>query len=413
MNLTLTGVNFDSAPLVVREKLGTDSSRLPKALDFLKSSGYSGVILSTCNRTEVYTTPKDNSLPSQDFFNNYFSSSQYIFRPYLYTLTDEAAVSHLFSVTAGLESMVLGESEILGQVSRALKAAEEAGTANRLLKQLFISAIQAGRRVRQETRISEGSISVSALAVDHASKSFPNFTQRHIVIIGAGEAGRTVAKVAHKKGATQITLLSHNPDAASVVANELGISCCSFDRLEEELSSADIVFTCSMAPHWVITKEQASHIMDRRPERTLLLIDIAVPRNIEPSVDKIQNILLFNIDDLKELADSNRTAREAEISHAKDIIKEEEIAFGEWQQTFEATSAIKALTAKAEAYRRERLDKFLASSHSLTEEQKSELDMMTRSMIKKILHDPIEKLKESPENYKEALAELFRLDIEA
>jgi len=155
--------------------------------------------------------------------------------------------------------------------------------------------------VRQETRISEGSISVSALAVDHASKSFPNFTQRHIVIIGAGEAGRTVAKVAHKKGATQITLLSHNPDAASVVANELGISCCSFDRLEEELSSADIVFTCSMAPHWVITKEQAFRIMDRRPERALLLIDIAVPRNIEPSIDKIQNILLFNIDDLKSL----------------------------------------------------------------------------------------------------------------
>lgn len=408
-DLFVTGVNFNSGPLGVRERLAIANSDLPRALNLLCSLGLNGVILSTCNRTEVYFA-SSNAVAGAEFFEAYFGDTS-VFAPYLYTLSGKRAAEHLLEVAAGLDSMVLGEFEILGQVSRALRTAEDAGAVGEPVKHLFLSAIRTGREVRLETNISEGALSVSAMAVECAAKIIPDFSERRMLVVGAGEAGQLTAKVAHKRGVSRITLLSRNPLAARDVANEIGANCCGLDKLEDELSTASIVITCSMAPHWILTGAQVSCLMKERPSEPLVLIDIAVPRNIEPAAGRVANVFLYNLDDLLQLAELNRANRQAEVSRARYIIATELCRFEKWWQAFEVRPAIKALTSKAEAYRRLELEKCLSQMTSLSFEDRSRLDMMTRSIVKKLLIEPIKQVKDRPDEYRDTLVGLFQLNL--
>lgn len=411
LSLSLTGVDFNSAPMPVRERLSIARPSLPRALEVLGSLGYSGVILSTCNRTEVYAISHEEGVPSEEFFRAYFGDTQ-VFMPYIYTLSNRNAAEHLFEVAAGLDSMVVGEFEVLGQVSHALEAAEGAGVVSEPIRHLLTSAIRAGRRVRQETDISKGALSISAMAVECAASIVPDFIHRQLIVIGAGEAGRLVAKVAHKRGVSQITLVSHNPQLAHDIASELGVSCCSLNELPDELSKASTVVTCSLAPHWVLSVAQISQLMTQRPDEPLVLVDIGIPRNVEPAAGQIANVFLYNIDDLNHLAELNRLARQKEIQGAKSIITQELSRLGKWWRAFEVRPVIRALSAKAEDCRRRELEKFSLQVHSLSDEEWYYLEKMTQAVVKGLLKEPLQGLKSHPEEYKDALVNLFQLNLE-
>jgi glutamyl-tRNA reductase len=391
------------------------TEKLPSSLSLLRGQIPYGVILSTCNRTEVYLTDKDGSRAEEagiNFLKAHLNMPSGEWVQYLYVYKDEAAVEHLFCVTSGLDSMIVGEFEILGQVKRALEIAEKAGMVNLRLRRLFQSAIRTGRRVREETGISRKALSVSSVAVDLASKIVNDLEGCKMLVIGAGEAGRLVAKAAKEKGVSQIVVVSRSPEKASSLARALGGISVTLDSLEEELNTSHIVVTCSGASHWILDVRRIERAMKTRPELPLVIIDIGVPRNVEPAVGQIKNVFIYNIDDLTEISHRHRQQRESEIRVAKEIIAAEVDKFSVWWRTLEVRPVVSSLMKKAEEIRRKQLDKTMSKLRSLSEEERESLEAMTKAIVTKILKDPIYHLKANTNDYAELVRELFQLNIE-
>lgn len=418
MYINLVGINHRTASVDIREKAAIRAGKLNEALSLLHSYVSHGIILSTCNRTEVYTISSDGydaGKAGLDFLKAHLDIRDAGLLKYVYVSRGKAAVEHLFRITCGLDSMIVGEYEVLGQVGHSLEASEKSGMVNLPLRHIFQCAIRAGRRVREETGISKNALSVSSVAVELALKAIGNPQTCQMVVIGAGEAGRLVAKAARDRGVSQILVTSRTKERASALAAELGGTAFGLDDLIEKLSTANMVVTCADAPHRLLTVPQVEAAMRKRPELPVIVIDIAVPRNVEPEVGQLKNVFLYNIDDLTQISELNRKQRESEVQKAEGIIDDEIAEFSAWRQALEIRPVVRALMSKAESIRSAQLNRTLKKLPPLSEEERANLEAMTKSIMTKILRDPIEFLKTNTNGngaYPELISKLFRLEIE-
>jgi len=415
MRISLVGIDHQTAPIAIREKVAISTKKLYDALPMLRSYIPRGIILSTCNRTEVYTIDSDAhhaERSSLNFLTARLDIPDAALLQYVYLFEDRTAVEHLFRVASGLESMIVGEFEVLGQVGHALEVAEGAGMVNLPLRHIFQSAIRTGRRVREETGISRNALSASSVAVDLAAGIVGDLKEGKMLVIGAGEAGRLVAKAAKDRGISHMVVVGRTQERASALASQLGGTPISPSNLEEELLTTNIVVTCAGAPHWILSVDQVKSAMEKRP-LPLVIIDIAVPRNVEPAVGQIRNVFLYNIDDLTELSALNRKQREDEIQKATQIIADELDKFVLWWQEFKVRPLIRAMMSKAEEIRCSHFDRTMRKLPPLTEEEQYSLEMMTKAIVSKILKDPVQYLKANgSNNCAEMARQLFQLDEE-
>ncbi len=418
MNICLVGINHHTAPVAIREQAAIRSGKLDEALQLLRAYTAHGVILSTCNRTEVYTVHQDIDYARQaslDFLQSHLKTSDAALLEYTHVLDGEAAVTHLFRTASGLDSMIIGEYEVLGQVRQALEAAEKAEMVNLPLRRIFQNAIRTGRKVREETGISKNALSVSSVAVDLAARAVGNLEDCRMLVIGAGEAGRLVAKAARERGVSQIVVASRTQERAASLAEMLGGTSISMNNLEEELYTCDIVVTCADAPHCILDVRQVNESRRKRDGLPLVIIDIAVPRNVEPGVAQIENVFLYNIDDLSQISEQNRRQREMEVRKVEEIITGEMAKFADWWRDYKVRPVIRAMMSQAEEIRLAHLNRTLKRLPPLSDEEQYSLEMMTRAIVAKILKAPIHNLKtngHSNGDYLEKVKELFQLDVD-
>ncbi len=411
--ITVVGLNHKTAPVSLRERVALSPGLLNEALQTLSKYMSQGVILSTCNRTEVYTICSTQSSPGKalEFLSAHSGIPAEELTPHLYTLGEEEAVNHLFRVAAGLESMILGEYEVLGQVRRALEEAESSDLVVYPVLELFQQAVRVGRKVREETDISKNAASVSSAAVMLAKKLFGDLEHRKVLLIGAGEAGTLVAKALVKVGACQVTVANRSYSKSAALAAEVKGAAIPFHQLSEALSQADILISCSAAPHYIIKPPIVRQVMGARPSRPLMAIDIAVPCDIDPEVKNIEGVTLYNIDDLSSVAEVNRQLREQETEKATAIIEAEVSKFMDWRNTRDMAPIIKALVDKAEVIRTTQLSRALGEIPDLSAEDRGRLDAMTRAIVKNLLHKPIYYLKKQNGHNIQAIKEIFDLEV--
>lgn len=417
MRLSLVGINHQSAPITIREKVAINGAGLSDALTLLNSYVPQGVILSTCNRTEIYVFDDSDGDKAENmvitFLNNRLGFSNGDLPEYIYTFYDIEAARHLFRVASGLESMIVGEYEVLGQVRQSLETAETMRMVSLPLRHVFHGAVRTGRRVREETGISKNALSVSSVAVDLAAGAVGDLKKCKVLVIGAGEAGRLVAKVARERGASQIVIASRTKDRAQALASTLHGVAADLSNLSDELNTANIVVTCAGAPHRILDFHKVEEAMRNRPYLPLVVIDIALPRNVEPEVGKIPNVFLYNIDDLTEIADFNRKQRENEILRAEEIITEEVTKFISWWHDLKIRPIVGVLMSRAEEIRLAQLSKTLKKLPPLSDEQRESLEAMTKSIVFRVLRDPIQYLKiNGNSHHAEMIKELFNLNSE-
>jgi glutamyl-tRNA reductase len=418
MNIYLVGVNHRTAPVAILEKAAVRSGKLGGALQLLSSHALHGVILSTCNRTEVYTFPDDGNgaeAASLNFLQTYLGAMDATLLERTYALDGEAAVYHLFRIASGLDSMIVGEYEVLGQVRQALEIAEKKEMVNPPLRHIFQGAIRAGRRVRKETGISKNALSVSSVAVDLATRAVGSPDGCRMLVIGAGEAGKQVAKVARERGISQIIVASRTLERASGLTKMLGGVPITLNNLAEELSTCNIIVTCADAPHYILDVPQVEAAMQRRPELPLVIIDIAVPRNVAPVVTQIKNVFLYNIDDLSQISEQNRRQRQSEVSKAEDIISAEMAKFVTWWHDYKVRPMISSMMNKAETIRSSHLARTLKKLPPLSDEDRYRLEMMTKAIVARIMKDPINKIRANGHDnrdYTEMVKDLFQLNEE-
>lgn len=414
MRLHMIGLNHRTAPVNVREKAAVNSAELSEILEQLKVFIPHCVIVSTCNRTEIYSIEND----VEEFRKAGFSFLQkktdvpdVVLVRHIFELNETDAFEHLFRVVSGLESLIIGEYEILGQIKQSFEASEKAGMVNEPLRQVFQSAIRVGRRVREETGISRDALSVSSVAVETAASVAGDLTKCKMVIIGAGEAGQLVGKVAKAKRISRIVIASRTSERANHLAVELGAESVSMLKLKDELENTDIIVTCAGAPHHLLKRDYIQSIMGLRPDKPLVITDIAMPRNVEPQVRNIHNVHLYNLDDFTRISEANRKLREGSIKQAEGVISGEVEKLVTWWHDYEVKPTISALMSKAEEIRCVQLSKTLSKLPALSGEQTNRLDAMTKSIVTRILADTIKYLKTNGNGqHSELVREVFHLD---
>ena len=415
----LTGISYDTAPLLIREGLSISKGRIQEVLAELSRYVNSGVVLATCNRTEVYAVgdEKHSSAESiQDFFCEWSGFSQEQLFPHLHTAQGRDAVRHLTETASGLRSMIVGEWEIQGQVRQAFRIAEQAGMVDPLLRKLFQHAIRVGRRVRDETDISKNALSVSSVAVNLAAKAVGDVRSCRVVLIGAGQAGKLVAKAFSQRGIAEISIVSRSLQGAEELAASLGGKAVELSCLQGEMEAADIVISCTGAPHVVVDCDLVKNVMHARPLRPLVLVDIAVPRDIDPSIKQIDGVYLYDIDDFTQVSKTHRKTREREIARAMCIIDEEMAVFSEQWHALSVKPVVDALMQKAEDIRKRQLQLTLKKLPPLSEEEMASIEAMTKSIVHKILHNPVQCLKSNGHRdgaMVETVKELFGIDGKA
>jgi len=418
MQVCVVGINYRTTPVAIRGKLAIGASQLHDALLSLHNHIPSGIILCTCNRTEVYALDEGGSAAESaviDFLSARANLPKIELLSHVYTHHGDDTVKHLFQVASGLDSMIIGEYEILGQVGRALEEAEKIPRVKMPMLNLFRQAVRVGRRVRVETDISRNALSVSSVAVDLAVQVVGDIRHRKVVVIGAGEAGKLVAKVSKERGASPIVVVSRSPEKGQALAAMLQGTWVTMENLRQELSDCDVAISCSGAPHLILKLGLVEEVMSTRPEHPLVIIDIAVPPDVEPDVKQLNNVFLFNIDELTRVGEFNHKQRQNEMQKAVKIVDEEVARFvANWQEV-KVKPVISALVKKAESIRQAQLDLTLKKLPRLSDEERSYLEAMSKAMMQKLLHAPIQHLKSNHhrEAYIQTICELFSLDVES
>lgn len=396
MSVVVVGMSYRSAPIRIREELAIVPARLEEALTSIGEYVAESVILSTCNRVEVYASTKDADLGLQrvsEFLVAFSGASRHRVEPHLYRYSDVDAVRHLFRVTCGLDSMVLGESEILGQVRDAMVAANQAGRLNVTLTKLFHRGLRTGRAARSETAIGRHSLSVSTAGVERARTILGSLQDCRVLIVSAGEAGKLTAKGLRDAGASEIAVTNRTESRAVALAAELGGHVVDFSNLKGELSSYDVVISATAAEGYVIDADAIRAAVHGRDERPMCLIDIAVPRDIDPRCRDIENVFLYDIDDLKAVTEKNRTVREREIESVEAIIESEVQGYADWARTRGASDVVAQIQGKAEAIRQRELARSMRKLGHLAEEDRERINALTRALTRKLLHDTSSVLK--------------------
>lgn len=395
MHLSLVGISHFTAPVEVRERFAFRPEELPSALRRLGRDFCGAVLLSTCNRTEVVVAgpaPLTDPWPVlQVLCELKDACGRHV--GLFYLRTDEEAARHLLRVAAGLESMVLGEAEVLGQVRAALAAAGSAGSDHSLLSRLFSSAIRTGRRARAETGIGRHSVSVSSTAAALAQRILGDLAERCVLVVGAGEAGKLTARSLVERGASRLLVTSRTQERASQVASDLKGKALPFQALRTAMAEADIIITSSSAPTFLIGPELAAAATVHRTARPLLFIDIAVPRDVDPAVQQLPEVRLYDIDDLQALSLQGLRARENEVAAVEALVEEEVQRFIAWRRSMSAMPTVTAIHSRAEAIRQYELERTLPHLGRLTDKERQRLEAMTRAIVKRLLHAPVARLK--------------------
>lgn len=423
MFILVIGLNHRTAPVEIREKLAFSRHSLPAALTTLRElAGIEGnVILSTCNRTEIYLTtlvPEKGLESVKGFLAHRCQMELPVLQDYLYIYTFHEAVRHLFRVAAGLDSMILGEAQVLGQVAEAYEIARNTGVTNNILNNLFQQAIAAGKRVRTETRIDHNTVSVSYAAVELARQVFGGkLTGRTVLVIGAGKMSTLAARYLRDNGVTTVLVSNRSYDRAAALAQVIGGQAVRLDNLEDVLPLADIVISCTAASHYIIRAEQVARARQGRENTPLMLIDIAVPRDIDPAVGELPGVRLFDIDDLQQVILNNLEERKKAAQRAEGIIAEEVENFFQWLGSLFVVPTIVALKEKAEAIKEAELRRAFNRLGNPSAQEKKIIGSLANSIVNRLLHDVVVNLKNAaltPQGhlYVEMLHNLFGLQVE-
>lgn len=394
MQLALVGLSHKTAPVEVRERLAFDNTGMQEALRSLVQ--YDGVseamILSTCNRVEVVADASQNDQVCE-FLCSYHRIPNHTITNYLYTLNDNDVIRHIFRVASSLDSMVVGEPQILGQVKEAYRVASDAGTVGMHLGSLMNRAFLVAKKIRTETGIARSAVSVSYAAVELARKIFGDLSAKSVMIIGASKMGELAAKHLKRAGVSMVMVTNRTFERAVDMAHLFEGAAIQFEHLHDHIDRADIVISSTGAPHFVITRPLAEQIIRRRKNRPMFFIDIAVPRDIDPAVNDIANIFLYDIDDLQQVVDENLRERMKEADRAEEIVDLEVRAFCSKMQTREVVPTIVQLRQTLEDLRRQEIERNRKYLGVFDDEQQKAVDRITQSLINKILYHPISQLK--------------------
>ena len=420
VNLILVGVNHKTTPVEIREKLAFTKGKIEESVDRLFNFPdiIEHTILSTCNRVEIYARAncQDSAIKAiKQFICDFHEVSPVELEDHFYSYRNEEAVEHLFRVSSSLDSMILGEAQILGQVKDAYSLAKDLRSTGLVLNQLFEKAFSIAKKVREETGIAERSVSISSAAVELAQKIFDDLENRTVMLVGTGEMAELAAKHLISYGVKTVYVTSRTYDRAVNLARTLNGSALDFEAFKNELHRADIVITSTSAPNFIIKKEMVEKAIHERKNKPIFFIDIAVPRDIEPDVNDLENIYLYDIDDLHVVVSANMKEREKEADNAMNLISQEVTKFNNWVGTLDAVPTIVEIRKKAENIRMQEIEKTLKKISHLSEDDKKLLRQMSSSMVNKILHKPTIKLKQKTQSedghvYLKAIRHLFHLD---
>jgi glutamyl-tRNA reductase len=419
MQLLLVGVSHRTAPIELRERLDFSARGVDRALTALSGTGahHEATIVSTCNRVELYVACDDSNAARgaiQHFLSEFHGIPREQLAPHIYSKTGQEAVAHLYRVAAGLDSLVMGEPQILGQVKEAFGVASQLGSTGPLLNKLFHSAFAAGKRVRSETALAEGAVSVSYAAVELARKIFGTLKGRTVLVIGAGEMGKLTAVHMQSQGIGRLIITSRTAAHAEALASSIGGSAMPWDALATSLVDADILITATGASTPIISRAVIAQTMKARRQRPLFIIDIAVPRDVEGNAGDLEEVFLYNIDDLQAVVQENISKRGTEASDAEKIITQEVAKFVSWLNSRGAVPTIVALRQRFESVRQSELRRLEPKMASLPPEARARVDEITRLIMEKLLINPTEQLKSASDAdtvaaYSDALTRLFGL----
>jgi glutamyl-tRNA reductase len=419
MHLFLLGVSHRTAPVDLRERLDFASRDLGAAIEALatRPSAAESVVLSTCNRSEIYVASSDPGRAREDltaFLSEYHSMPASAFTPHLFSRDNEAAVRHLFRVAAGLDSLIVGEPQILGQVKDAFQTAADHRCTGPMLSKLFHWSFVVGKRVRTETGLGEGAVSTGYAAVALARKIFGRLEGRRVLVVGAGEISTLTAQHLRTHGAGEILVASRTQAHADSLAATVNGRTIAWEDMSHGLATADIVVTATGSQRPIITRTQVEVVTGRRRPDPLFIIDMAVPRDVEASVGDIEQVFLYNVDDLQTVVQENLSRRSSEIERAEAIVSEELAKFAAWQRSRSAVPTVVALRERFDRIRRAELQRLDGKLAGLSPDAKARVEEVTRLIVEKLLLEPTEQLKGLPDEetqaaYTEAVNRLFRL----
>lgn len=419
MHIVILGVDHTTAPIVVRERLACSARQVPHVLTAAQSVTQESVLLSTCNRIELYAVCSELT-SAREMLQALLSETRQVAQEeiaaYSYYYEDEEAVSHLLGVACGLYSLVPGEPQIQGQVADALEIAQGGGYAGPILSALFRSALVAGKRARNETGISRNAASVSHVAVQLARHLFPQFAEASVLLIGSGQMSELAARNLRDNGAQRLVIINRTREHAVQIAQLLGATHRAFTELSDALIDADIAISSTTSTRALITYEMMQRVMERRQGRSLLLIDIALPRDVEPSVATLAGVHLYNVDDLQSEVEKGIQLRLQEVEHVQRIIEEEARAFQRWLSSLSVTGTITDLRHYADLLRQQELERVMRHlASSLSEREAAAIQELTTRFMNKLLHTPMLRLKDAAAAgrghvYAEALRYLFDLE---
>jgi glutamyl-tRNA reductase len=423
MGIVVVGLSHKSAPIEVREKLNFPEATLPEALKKLMS--YEGVreslIVSTCNRVEIYASVQDTNTGIdriKQFIADYHGLSREALDRSLYVYPDAQGVRHTFRVASSLDSMVLGEAQILGQLKDAFDISLKTKTTSTIMNKLIKKAISVAKRVRTETRLAEGAVSISSAAVELAKKIFGELEGKNVMLLGAGEMAELAAQHLLGNGVKNIMVANRTFERAEELATEFKGDAIRFEHFPDAMVMVDILICATGAPNYVVKRDMVTKILKERRNKPIFMIDISNPRNIDPEVDKVDNVYLYDIDDLQSKVDVNAEGRAREAEKAEALIALEVETYLQWERALDAVPTIVDLREKIEDIRKRELDKTLGSLGDMNEDQKRAVDIMSQSIVNKLLHAPLVVLKQaasSPDTTDDTIAvarRLFNLDKE-
>jgi glutamyl-tRNA reductase len=425
MNIIVVGLSHKTAPVDVREKLSIPTPQMDAAIAHLCSYPHieEATILSTCNRLEVYVVASETEQGVREvvqFLAEYGKLSLAQLRPYLFTLLHQDAVSHLMRVAAGLDSLVLGEGQILAQVKHTHKVGQQCSGIGRILNQLFKQALTAGKRVRTETSIGTGAVSISSAAVELAQMKVKNLAASQIAVIGAGKMSRLVVQHLLSKGATNIAIVNRSMQGAEELAQQFKDAPLKLHTLADMISvvaASDLVFTAATTAEPILDRACLEPVLEAH--QTLMLFDIAVPRNVAADANDLPHVWAFNVDDLKAVVAQNQESRRQMAMEAEGILEQEIEAFDGWWRSLDTVSTISSLRNKIETIRSQEMEKALSRLGSEFGEKHQEvIEALTRGIVNKILHDPMVQLRaqqdiEARRKAMQTLQVLFNLETSA
>src|SRR5215469_8732457 len=393
----LIGVNHKTAPIELRERIAISRDDLPEATRALAAMPGVGecMIVSTCNRVEILATVESSGTDVASFLYNHFGIDRGVLGPHIYEHRDQDAIRHLFRVAASLDSMVVGEPQILGQVKEAFSTARAAGTVSGQLEHLLQSAFAAAKKVRTETAIGSNSVSIASVAVELARKIFGSLQGRSVFLVGAGKMSELAARHLVQQGAGAILVTNRTLERARQLAEPFNGRVIPFEKLYDYAAEADIIITSTGAPHHIFRPEHGQAFLHRRRNRPMFFIDIAVPRDVDPAMNKLEGLFVYDIDDLQQVAAAHIAERSRVATDAEALIAEEVERFNQRQRAVNVAPAIVALQRQAEEMRQAEMRRIQARLGPLTPEQLAAVEALTRGLVNKFLHPPMQALKQA------------------